>query len=289
MSEAALTVLAGGTLHVLDGHLRSGQLRPLRAPRWTSPPGARCTRPPSRGRCPAAAAPPLVATRAAPRRPHRCPAARPPRPAAGFVARHQRARILEAVLLVSAEQGFEAASVRELIAAAGLSHQAFYENFASKEDAGPPPSSRRSRALPRGLARRARRAHGADQGRRRRRRLPGLPGLRAAARPAAARRRADGGPRRAAGDRRGAGRLHAPGRPRRGDAQAAGACRPRWSAGSPSWPPAGCSTAAPPAAGADARAGRDRPRPALRLAGGARGRHRARATDPDTTSDDRRR
>ncbi len=30
MSEAALTVLAGGTLHVFDGHLRAGRLRPLR-------------------------------------------------------------------------------------------------------------------------------------------------------------------------------------------------------------------------------------------------------------------
>ena len=44
-------------------------------------------------------------------------------------------RILEAVLAVSAEHGFEATSVRDLIAAAGLSHQTFYQHFASKEDA----------------------------------------------------------------------------------------------------------------------------------------------------------
>ena len=53
----------------------------------------------------------------------------------GYVRRHQRARILDAVLEVSATHGFEAASVRELIVVAGLSTEAFYSHFPSKEDA----------------------------------------------------------------------------------------------------------------------------------------------------------
>jgi AcrR family transcriptional regulator len=51
------------------------------------------------------------------------------------VRRYQRTRILEAVLQVSADSGFEATSVKDLIAAAGLSPQAFYDTFTSKEEA----------------------------------------------------------------------------------------------------------------------------------------------------------
>jgi AcrR family transcriptional regulator len=132
MSEAALTVLAGGTLAIFDGHLRAGRLRPLR---------------------PAAAE--LAAWGAmyetsAPRRLPRLYGVSRPSPAGapswslprgrhglppGYVRRHQRARILEAVLQVSAEHGFEAASVRELLIAAGVSTEAFYTHFSSKEEA----------------------------------------------------------------------------------------------------------------------------------------------------------
>ena len=132
MSEAALTVLAGGTLHVFDGHLRAGRLRPLRPAAAESPPGARCTRALRHGGCRratrssrATAGDRAVAT-----------AARAPRAAARLCVRcHQRARILDAVLEVSAHHGFEAASVRELIVAAGLSTEAFYSHFPAKEDA----------------------------------------------------------------------------------------------------------------------------------------------------------
>jgi AcrR family transcriptional regulator len=131
LSEASLTVLAGGTLQVLDGHLRAGKLRPLRGAAqelaaWgamyeTGKPRALPARDPSLEE-PAA---PLERT--LPRGRHRLPR--------GFVRRYQRTRILEAVLQVSAETGFEATSVKDLIAAAGLSPQAFYDNFASKEEA----------------------------------------------------------------------------------------------------------------------------------------------------------
>jgi AcrR family transcriptional regulator len=131
MSEAALTVLAGGSLHVFDGHLRAGRLRPLRpaaaelaawgamyesaAPRRLPAPD------------PLLAPPPVIVPSPLPRGRHGLPP--------GYVRRHQRARILDAVLEVSAQHGFEAASVRELIVAAGLSTEAFYSHFPSKEDA----------------------------------------------------------------------------------------------------------------------------------------------------------
>jgi AcrR family transcriptional regulator len=136
ISEPALAVLAGGTVAVLDRHLRTGKLRPLRAAAldlaaWgalyeSDAPRAAPGPPPGMGTAAhdGASSPfslPL------PRGRHGLPPA--------FVKRHQRMRILEAVLAVSAEHGFEATSVRDLIAAAGLSHQTFYQHFASKEDA----------------------------------------------------------------------------------------------------------------------------------------------------------
>jgi AcrR family transcriptional regulator len=131
LSEAALTVLAGGTLQVLDGHLRAGKLRPLRGAAqelaaWgalyeTGKPRAL----PSRD--PLLEEPAAPVERTLPRGRHSLPP--------GFVRRYQRTRILEAVLQVSAETGFEATSVKDLIAAAGLSPQAFYDTFASKEAA----------------------------------------------------------------------------------------------------------------------------------------------------------
>jgi AcrR family transcriptional regulator len=133
ISAATQTVLAGGALQIFEGHLRAGQLRRLRGaaldlaawgalyetahPRPLPAPDLLAGAPPA----------PAVSWEALPRGRHGLPP--------GFVARHQRLRILEAVLQVSERQGFEAASVRELIACAGLSPEAFYENFQSKEDA----------------------------------------------------------------------------------------------------------------------------------------------------------
>jgi TetR/AcrR family transcriptional regulator len=131
MSEAALTVLAGGTLHVFDGHLRAGRLRPLRPAAaelaaWGAMyESASPRRLPARD--PLLAPPPVIVPSPLPRGRHGLPP--------GYVRRHQRARILDAVLEVSAQHGFEAASVRELIVAAGLSTEAFYSHFPSKEDA----------------------------------------------------------------------------------------------------------------------------------------------------------
>jgi AcrR family transcriptional regulator len=133
MPEAALAVLAGGVVQLVDRHLRSGQLRPLRrtaldlaawgATYETARPRPLPARDPSI--TPLAASPLLAET---------LPSGRHGLPA-GLIRDHQRDRILEAVLLVSAEQGFEATSVKELIAAAGLTSKAFYASFPSKEDA----------------------------------------------------------------------------------------------------------------------------------------------------------
>jgi AcrR family transcriptional regulator len=131
MSEAALTVLAGGALAIFDGHLRAGRLRPLRpAAAELAAWGAMYeTSAPRPLHAPHAApiAVPVRTTSSLPRGRHGLPH--------GYVRRHQRARILEAVAEVSAQHGYEAASVRELLMAAGVSTEAFYENFTSKEEA----------------------------------------------------------------------------------------------------------------------------------------------------------
>ncbi len=133
MPEAALAVMAGGTLALLDRHLRSGQLRPLRKAAvdlaaWGATYETARPRPlPTRDTSIAPPAAPPILTEALPSGRHGLPA--------GLVRDHQRDRILEAVLLVSAEHGFEATPVKELIAAAGLTSKAFYASFSSKEEA----------------------------------------------------------------------------------------------------------------------------------------------------------
>jgi AcrR family transcriptional regulator len=133
LSEPALGVLAGGTLHVLDRHLRSGRMRPLRSAAldlatWGAmyesgtPQPAPVRRP--------APEPPAVRSPL----PQGLPHGRHGLPAA-FVHRHQRERILQAVLALSAEQGFEITSARELATRAGLSRQTFYQHFSTKEEA----------------------------------------------------------------------------------------------------------------------------------------------------------
>jgi AcrR family transcriptional regulator len=133
MSEVSLAVIAGGMVHILDRHLRSGQLRALRKAAldlatWGATYETARPRPlPARDASIAPLPPPPILTEALPSGRHGLPA--------GLVRDHQRDRILEAVLLVSAEQGFEATPVKELIAAAGLTSKAFYASFATKEDA----------------------------------------------------------------------------------------------------------------------------------------------------------
>jgi AcrR family transcriptional regulator len=53
----------------------------------------------------------------------------------GKVASERRQRILAAVARLSRERGYRAMTVAEIVAAAGVSREAFYEQFHSKEDA----------------------------------------------------------------------------------------------------------------------------------------------------------
>jgi len=132
MSDAALTVLAGGALAIFEGHLRADRLRPLRPAAaelaaWGAMYETSSPRPLPTPRVAPDAALPASTMSSLPRGRHGLPP--------GYVRRHQRARILEAVAEVSAQHGYEAASVRELLIAAGVSTEAFYESFASKEEA----------------------------------------------------------------------------------------------------------------------------------------------------------
>ena len=134
LSEPALAVLAGGTLHVLDRHLRSGRMRPLRSAAldlaaWGTMYETDAPQPAPPRRRPVTPPHPIAAplSQGLPHGRHGLPAA--------FVHRHQRERILQAVLALSAEQGFEVTSARELATRAGLSRQTFYQHFQTKEDA----------------------------------------------------------------------------------------------------------------------------------------------------------
>ena len=51
------------------------------------------------------------------------------------VERHQRARLLDAVVVVTSERGYSDFAVQHLIAAAGVSRSTFYEHFADKREA----------------------------------------------------------------------------------------------------------------------------------------------------------
>src|SRR5918998_1895118 len=50
------------------------------------------------------------------------------------VARDQRARVLRAMGTVVADKGYAAATVADVVRAAGVSRTTFYEQFRSKED-----------------------------------------------------------------------------------------------------------------------------------------------------------
>ncbi len=135
LSEAALTALAGGTLRIFDSHLRAGRLRTLKPAALDLAAWGALYETPAPRRL-AVPNPLLMASTPSLNRqsPHPLPRGRHGLPP-GFVRRNQRTRILEAVLAVSAQPGFEAASIRELFTAAGLSPEAFYEHFTTKEDA----------------------------------------------------------------------------------------------------------------------------------------------------------
>ena len=51
-----------------------------------------------------------------------------------FVARHQRARIIEALAEEIEDKGYRAVTVADIVRRAGVARNTFYENFGSKED-----------------------------------------------------------------------------------------------------------------------------------------------------------
>ncbi|HEX8754010.1 MAG TPA: helix-turn-helix domain-containing protein [Solirubrobacterales bacterium] len=69
---------------------------------------------------------------------HRPPAMRPPpgrqQLSREFIAQHQRARIIAALAEETAEQGYRAVTVADVVRRAGIARNTFYENFSSKED-----------------------------------------------------------------------------------------------------------------------------------------------------------
>jgi hypothetical protein len=61
------------------------------------------------------------------------------------VARHQRNRLIGAMVVAVSRKGYDAVTVGELVAVAGVSKTAFYRQFANKEAVSSPPSKRSSR------------------------------------------------------------------------------------------------------------------------------------------------
>ena len=51
-----------------------------------------------------------------------------------FIARHQRARIVNALALETAEKGYRQVTVADVVRRAAIARNTFYENFRSKED-----------------------------------------------------------------------------------------------------------------------------------------------------------
>jgi AcrR family transcriptional regulator len=51
-----------------------------------------------------------------------------------FIARHQRARIVNALAEETMDRGYRAVTVADIVRRAGIARNTFYDNFASKED-----------------------------------------------------------------------------------------------------------------------------------------------------------
>jgi AcrR family transcriptional regulator len=51
-----------------------------------------------------------------------------------FIARHQRARIIAALAAETAEKGYRAVTVADVVRRAGIARNTFYENFACKDE-----------------------------------------------------------------------------------------------------------------------------------------------------------
>src|ERR1019366_5636689 len=68
------------------------------------------------------------------RRPRRLPRGRHGLPA-GVIARSQRTRIIYGTAEVMMAKGYENATVTDIVAAAGVSREVFYEHFSDKQNA----------------------------------------------------------------------------------------------------------------------------------------------------------
>ena len=51
-----------------------------------------------------------------------------------FIAKHQRARIINGLALEASEKGYRAVTVADIVKRAGIARNTFYENFSSKEE-----------------------------------------------------------------------------------------------------------------------------------------------------------
>jgi AcrR family transcriptional regulator len=98
---------------------------PGRRKRWSTGPRARLEHAGPRARAPEA--PPPPASRKLPRGRHGLPA--------GVVARSQRTRIIHATAEVMLAKGFPNATVADIVAAAGVARDVFYEHFTDKHHA----------------------------------------------------------------------------------------------------------------------------------------------------------
>ena len=97
---------------------------PAGRPRWST---GRCSALPARAAKPPGADKTISAPQRLPRGRHRLPAA--------VVARSHRDRIVHGTAEVIAERGYAEATVSEIVTAARISREVFYEHFSSKQDA----------------------------------------------------------------------------------------------------------------------------------------------------------
>ncbi|HEX5926002.1 MAG TPA: TetR/AcrR family transcriptional regulator [Baekduia sp.] len=131
ISEAAVQIVAGGTVHVAEHAVRTGQTRTLRtsakhlaswAASYESAAPSPLPRPaiPAHGNGSSTARPLPRSTQRLPRQ---------------FVVAHQRDRILEATMSLAREEGYAGITIPAICAAAQISKRTFYEHFESKDEA----------------------------------------------------------------------------------------------------------------------------------------------------------
>ncbi len=132
LSEASLTVVAAGTLQLLEYRVRTGKVRSLlkalpQLAQWAT--SYRTASPlPLPIQHPAAVVPPpAVEERGLPRDARNLPRQ--------FVVPHQRERIMRAVVDLSADDGYAGIGIPAIAGRAQISNRTFYQHFPSKHDA----------------------------------------------------------------------------------------------------------------------------------------------------------